>query len=101
MGKNEGQQDLDLATEKKLNATSHSELGEVIDLCESALKKGRRGEHDVRPPTALVDKTATRRGRGGARLKLAGRDQDWLQFPHGPSPTSIDPSNWSPISPKP
>ena len=36
----EGQEDLDQATEAKLSATSSDELGKVIDLAESALKKG-------------------------------------------------------------
>lgn len=38
--KNEGQADLDKATEKKLSAMSIEDLGEVINLCESAMKKG-------------------------------------------------------------
>jgi tetratricopeptide (TPR) repeat protein len=37
---NEGQADLDKATEKKLSAISIEDLGEVIDLCETAMKKG-------------------------------------------------------------
>ena len=37
---NAGQADLDKATEKKLSAVSVEDLGEVIDLCESAMKKG-------------------------------------------------------------
>ncbi len=37
---NEGQDDLDQATEKKLAAQSISDLSQVIDLCESALEKG-------------------------------------------------------------
>ena len=37
---NDGQADLDKATEKKLSAISVEDLGEVIGLCESALKKG-------------------------------------------------------------
>ena len=37
---NEGQEDLDQATEKKLSANSPDDLSQVIDLCESALKKG-------------------------------------------------------------
>jgi len=37
---NEGQADLDKATQQKLGAQSPDELGEVIGLCESALKKG-------------------------------------------------------------
>jgi tetratricopeptide (TPR) repeat protein len=37
---NEGQADLDKATELKLGAQSMSDLTEVINLCESALKKG-------------------------------------------------------------
>ena len=37
---NEGQEDLDKATEAKLSATTLTDLGEVISLTESALKKG-------------------------------------------------------------
>lgn len=37
---NEGQADLDAATEKKLEAKSLGDLGEVISLCEKALDKG-------------------------------------------------------------
>src|SRR5271166_4750564 len=37
---NEGQSDLDKATQQKLGAQTPDELGEVIQLCETALKKG-------------------------------------------------------------
>jgi tetratricopeptide (TPR) repeat protein len=37
---NEGQDDLDKATDKKLAAENVDDLAQVIDLCESALKKG-------------------------------------------------------------
>ena len=37
---NEGQADLDAATEKKLEAKTLGDLGEVITLCEKALEKG-------------------------------------------------------------
>ena len=37
---NEGQADLDKATQEKLGAQTPSDLTEVIQLCESALKKG-------------------------------------------------------------
>ncbi len=37
---NEGQEDLDQATEKKLSANSLDDLTQVVDLCDSALKKG-------------------------------------------------------------
>ncbi|HZZ28166.1 MAG TPA: tetratricopeptide repeat protein [Pirellulales bacterium] len=37
---NEGQDELDKASDKKLAADSVEDLGQVIDLCESALKKG-------------------------------------------------------------
>ena len=39
-GDNDGQADLDKATEKKLSAISVEDLGEVVGLCESAMKKG-------------------------------------------------------------
>lgn len=79
---NEGQQDLDLATEKKLNATSHSELGEVIDLCESALKKGL-DEGNTAFAQQLLASTRLQRGMGAARRAVeafAGRDSDWMEF---------------------
>lgn len=37
---NDGQADLDRATDRKLNVRTFSDLGEVIRLCESALAKG-------------------------------------------------------------
>src|SRR5215475_6613952 len=37
---NEGQDDLDQAYDKKLAAKNLDDLGQVIDLCESAIKKG-------------------------------------------------------------
>ena len=37
---NEGQDDLDKATEKKLSSESLNDLSEVLTLCESAMKKG-------------------------------------------------------------
>ncbi len=37
---NEGQEDLDQATDKKLSANTPDDFGNVIELCESALKKG-------------------------------------------------------------
>jgi tetratricopeptide (TPR) repeat protein len=37
---NEGQEDLDSATEKKLSADNINDLNDVINLCESALQKG-------------------------------------------------------------
>lgn len=79
---NEGQQDLDLATEKKLNATSHSELGEVIDLCESALKKGL-DEGNTAFAQQLLSSTRLQRGMGAARRAVeafARRDPDWSEF---------------------
>lgn len=79
---NEGQQDLDLATEKKLNATSHSELGEVIDLCESALKKGL-DEGNKAFAQQLLSSTRLQRGMGAARRAVeayARRDPDWSEF---------------------
>src|SRR6476620_10675014 len=39
-GENKGQDDLDKATDKKLAAENVDDLAQVIDLCESALKKG-------------------------------------------------------------
>ncbi len=39
-GDNDGQADLDKATEKKLAAKTDADLGDVIGLCEQAIKKG-------------------------------------------------------------
>jgi tetratricopeptide (TPR) repeat protein len=39
-GENDGQDDLDKATEKKLSAESLDDLSQVLKLCESAMKKG-------------------------------------------------------------
>ena len=39
-GDNDGQGDLDKATEKKLSAETLDDLGEVLRLCESATKAG-------------------------------------------------------------
>ncbi len=39
-GENDGQDDLDKATEKKLSAESLDDLSQVLQLCESAMKKG-------------------------------------------------------------
>jgi tetratricopeptide (TPR) repeat protein len=39
-GDNEGQDDLDKATEKKLSSETIEDLSEVLKLCESAMKKG-------------------------------------------------------------
>ncbi|MBN2023274.1 MAG: tetratricopeptide repeat protein [Pirellulales bacterium] len=44
---NDGQGDLDKATEAKLGARQLSDLGEVIKLCESALNKGLDEENTV------------------------------------------------------
>ncbi|MBN1912005.1 MAG: tetratricopeptide repeat protein [Pirellulales bacterium] len=45
--KNEGLADLDKAIDAKLNAQRIGDLGEVIQLCRSALKKGLDGEETV------------------------------------------------------
>ena len=39
-GENDGQDDLDKATEKKLSSETIDDLSEVLKLCESAMKKG-------------------------------------------------------------
>jgi tetratricopeptide (TPR) repeat protein len=39
-GENDGQDDLDKATEKKLSSETVDDLSEVLKLCESAMKKG-------------------------------------------------------------
>ena len=45
LAENEGQEDLDKATEAKLTASTLSDLAEVIRLCESAMEKGLSEEN--------------------------------------------------------
>ncbi|MFZ5831219.1 MAG: tetratricopeptide repeat protein [Planctomycetota bacterium] len=58
---NEGQGDLDKATEAKLNATALKDLDEVIRLSESALKKGL-DEGNTQFANSLLASTLTQRG---------------------------------------
>jgi tetratricopeptide (TPR) repeat protein len=67
---NEGQEDLDAATEAKLNASTLSDLDEVIRLSESALKKGL-DEGNSQFANGLLASTLVQRGT--VRAALAAR----------------------------
>jgi len=72
-----GQEDLDQAIEKKLVAKTYGELGEVIELCESALGKGLE-EGDVAFAKQLLAATTFQRGSTVAQLILSGgAGQQW------------------------
>ena len=64
---NEGQEDLDKATEAKLGANSLSDLDEVIRLTESALKKGL-DEGNTQFANGLLSSTLAQRGTVRAAL---------------------------------
>ena len=78
---NEGQPDLDRATEAKLNARTFSDLGEVIRLCESALAKGLDKDNTPLAKELLVStlieraKVTTRRVMGGLLS-----DPKWAEY---------------------
>ena len=67
---NEGQEDLDRATEAKLDAKTLSDLDEVIRLCESALEKGL-DEENTRFANMMLGSTLVQRGSVRAKLLLA------------------------------
>ena len=58
---NEGQEDLDKATQAKLNVKTLTDLAKVIDLCESALKKGL-DEDNTQFAKKLLASTLVQRG---------------------------------------
>jgi len=78
---NEGQADLDRATEAKLNVRTFSDLGEVIRLCESAMSKGLDKDNTQLAKELLVSclveraKFTTKRVLGGL-----GADPNWPQY---------------------
>lgn len=78
---NEGQADLDKATESKLNVRTFSDLGEVIRLCESALAKGLDKENAVLAKELLVS-TRIERAKVAAKriLESSPPDPNWPQF---------------------
>ena len=78
---NEGQEDLDKATEAKLDATTITDLAGVIDLAESALKKGL-DEQNTEFAKKLLASTLVQRGTVavGAIFKALPLDPNWPQF---------------------
>ncbi len=79
-GANEGQADLDQATQLKLEAKTLTDLGEVIRLCESALRKGLDAENRVLANQLLVA-TLIQRGSQVARMIFADRtDAKWTEY---------------------
>lgn len=81
LAENEGQDDLDQATVQKLSASSLSDLGEVIRLCESALQKGLDEDNSLLANQLLA---ATRISRGTTiaegHLSNLPLDRDWPQY---------------------
>jgi len=77
---NEGQADLDQATQRKLEAKTLTDLGEVIRLCESALNKGLDAENRVLANQLLVA-TLIQRGSQVARMIFEDRtDPKWTDY---------------------
>jgi tetratricopeptide (TPR) repeat protein len=77
---NEGQDDLDHATQAKLNARTRTDLGEVIRLAESALKKGL-DEGNTQFAKELLASTCIQRGTNyaGEILRLPP-DPNWREI---------------------
>ncbi len=80
---NEGQEDLDRATEAKLTANTLSDLAEVIGLCESALEKGLDKEN-AKFAENLLTSTLIQRGSlvAGTIFRSSSPDHRWPQFRH-------------------
>jgi tetratricopeptide (TPR) repeat protein len=78
---NEGQEDLDKATEAKLDATTITDLARVIELAESAMKKGL-DEQNTEFAKKLLAATLVQRGTVAATaiFKGAPLDPNWPQF---------------------
>ncbi|HEY2759874.1 MAG TPA: tetratricopeptide repeat protein, partial [Pirellulales bacterium] len=75
---NEGQDDLDKAFDKKLSANSVSDLGEVVDLCESAVAKGLDANNTASANKLLV---GTLMQRSNVFTKaILGRTPGWGQL---------------------
>jgi tetratricopeptide (TPR) repeat protein len=78
---NQGQEDLDKATEAKLSATTISDLGEVIRLLESALQKGLNKSNSEFANKMLASALAQRGTAVAAALFRSGlADPRWPQF---------------------
>jgi tetratricopeptide (TPR) repeat protein len=78
---NEGQADLDRATEIKLSAEKVADLSEVIKLCESALAKGLDKENTAFAKN-LEASALAQRGTllGGAIFRQTSVDPQWSKF---------------------
>ncbi len=78
---NEGREDLDRATEAKLEASTLSDLSKVIELCQSALKKGL-DEENARFAKQLLASTHFQRGENVSKTIFAASPPDprWPQF---------------------
>ncbi len=81
LAKNEGQEDLDKATQAKLNVKTLSDLTEVIRLCDSALKKGL-DEENTRFANKLLAATLIQRGATVTKavFESAPLDPQWQEF---------------------
>ena len=73
---NEGQEDLDQATEKKLSANSLDDLTQVIDLCDSALKKGL-DDANTQFANNLLTSTLMQRANFLAKVIVERTPQSW------------------------
>lgn len=78
---NEGQDDLDKATQAKINAKTLSDLSEVIRLCESALAKGL-DEENARFAKELLASTLSQRGIDYSKMIFDSLPPDprWPQY---------------------
>jgi tetratricopeptide (TPR) repeat protein len=76
---NEGQDDLDQATEKKLSAESMDDLSKVADLCESALKKGL-DQSNTQFANNLLTGTLLERANIMAKNIVERNPQGWQQL---------------------
>ena len=76
-----GQEDLSLATETKLSAENISDLGEVIRLCESAMKKGL-GADNTQFARHLLAATLVQRAEIANKIimKSGGVDPQWAEY---------------------
>jgi tetratricopeptide (TPR) repeat protein len=73
---NEGQEDLDQATDKKLSATTPDDLSQVIDLCESAMKKGL-DQANTEFAKNLLTSTLMQRANFLAKVIVDRTPRDW------------------------
>ena len=78
---NEGQDDLDRATQAKINAKTLSDLSEVIRLCESALAKGL-DEDNAKFAKELLASTLSQRGIDYSKMIFDSLPPDprWPQY---------------------